>query len=307
MKRFKKILVATDTRLDKHPVVDDAIEIAKRNDASLMIVDILPEQSWIAKQVTNDLDYLHNLVRKEKESKLDELAAMARKADIEVRTKLFTGKASVEIVREVLREDHDLVLAVTKGANSRTSNNYGRTARRLLATCPATVWLVAANAPSKPRHIAACLDTAQDDNTNKALNQNIYETSQAIAEQFDCKLSLLHAWKLQDEPLLRTRLKPDQVDAYRDRQLAYHKDLMEKFLKQNDGNNKNVHFLNGDVVEVVPEFVKEKNVDLVVMGTVARSGLLGLLMGNTAHSLLDHLDCSVMALKPPEFKTSIPM
>jgi hypothetical protein len=29
MKRFKKILVATDTRLDAHPIVDEAAEIAR--------------------------------------------------------------------------------------------------------------------------------------------------------------------------------------------------------------------------------------------------------------------------------------
>jgi len=42
MKRFKNILVATDTRHDKHPIVEEAAEIAHFNRASLKIVDVVP-------------------------------------------------------------------------------------------------------------------------------------------------------------------------------------------------------------------------------------------------------------------------
>jgi nucleotide-binding universal stress UspA family protein len=45
--------------------------------------------------------------------------------------------------------------------------------------------------------------------------------------------------------------------------------------------------------------------DLVVMGTVARTGIAGLLIGNTADTILEQLRCSVLALKPPGFVTSI--
>ncbi len=48
MKRFKKLLVATDTRLNEHPIVDEAAEIALANAASLTIVDVVPASSWIA-------------------------------------------------------------------------------------------------------------------------------------------------------------------------------------------------------------------------------------------------------------------
>ncbi len=52
-------------------------------------------------------------------------------------------------------------------------------------------------------------------------------------------------------------------------------------------------------------FVRDNSVDLVVMGTVARSGLTGLLMGNTSEEVLDQINCSVLAVKPYSFKTPI--
>ncbi len=80
---------------------------------------------------------------KKRYSRLESLAAPIREQGIEVETKLLEGKTSVEIVREVIRGEHDLVVAVAKGSNSRHSGFFGNTARRLLRHCPSAVWLVA--------------------------------------------------------------------------------------------------------------------------------------------------------------------
>ncbi len=49
MTRFHKILVAVDTRLDTHPIVDEAANIARQNNASSKIVDVVPEFPWTAR------------------------------------------------------------------------------------------------------------------------------------------------------------------------------------------------------------------------------------------------------------------
>jgi nucleotide-binding universal stress UspA family protein len=42
-------------------------------------------------------------------------------------------------------------------------------------------------------------------------------------------------------------------------------------------------------------------IDVVVMGTVARTGVAGLVMGNTAERVLQRLYRSVLTVKPPGF------
>ena len=66
-----------------------------------------------------------------------------------------------------------------------------------------------------------------------------------------------------------------------------------------------MHFLEGDAYEIIPELAEEKKVDLVVMGTVARTGLPGFFMGNTAESILNQLNCSVLAIKPEGFVSPV--
>ena len=41
------------------------------------------------------------------------------------------------------------------------------------------------------------------------------------------------------------------------------------------------------------------------MGTVGRSGIDGVIIGNTAEKVLNRIECSVLALKPPGFVTPI--
>jgi len=51
--------------------------------------------------------------------------------------------------------------------------------------------------------------------------------------------------------------------------------------------------------------VKVLQADLVVMGTVARTGIAGWLIGNTAEAILEQLQCSVLAVKPHGFVSPV--
>ena len=54
--------------------------------------------------------------------------------------------------------------------------------------------------------------------------------------------------------------------------------------------------------DVIPAYVAAHAIDLVVMGTLARTGVPGLIIGNTAERVLHRLKGSVLAIKPPGFR-----
>ncbi|MDX2428746.1 MAG: universal stress protein [Xanthomonadales bacterium] len=55
----------------------------------------------------------------------------------------------------------------------------------------------------------------------------------------------------------------------------------------------------------IPALAKQIEADLIVMGTVARTGVPGFIIGNTAEAILGQIECSVLALKPPGFVTPV--
>ncbi len=65
--------------------------------------------------------------------------------------------------------------------------------------------------------------------------------------------------------------------------------------------NHSFHFIEGEAEDVILDTVSREEIDLVVMGTVARTDLVGLLVGNTSEAVLNQINSSVLATKPPGF------
>ena len=66
-----------------------------------------------------------------------------------------------------------------------------------------------------------------------------------------------------------------------------------------------VHVVKGAPGHVLPRLANELSTTLVVMGTLGRTGLSGLVIGNTAETVLRALRCSVLAVKPEGFVSPI--
>lgn len=70
-------------------------------------------------------------------------------------------------------------------------------------------------------------------------------------------------------------------------------------------SERSIHMAAGAPGVVLPRLADRLDDDLIVMGTVGRTGLSGLIMGNTAESILRSVRCSVLAVKPEGFVTPV--
>ena len=57
-------------------------------------------------------------------------------------------------------------------------------------------------------------------------------------------------------------------------------------------------FIEGAASTVLPDYVVESGIDVMVLGAVARGALQRLLVGSTAERLLDRLPCDILVVKP---------
>jgi len=80
---------------------------------------------------------------------------------------------------------------------------------------------------------------------------------------------------------------------------------LDRLLDAYPYDKRTVHLVKGQAGDVIPDLTESLEVDLVVLGTVGRTGVPGLLIGNTAEKILNALDCSVFTLKPEGFETPI--
>lgn len=307
MKRFQRILAATDTRYDDHPIVAEAAEIAKRNNASLLVVDVVPEFPWLTRMFVSDHEHMRKLMAEEKQQKLAALVEPFRKEGLRVKTKVLLGKSSVEIIREVMRGEHDLVMRVAKGKESTRKGFFGRTGFQLLRKCPCAVWLVAPNTTPRFKHVMGCVDTSAGDAIDGELNDEIYELAKSISRYHNGRLSILQSWSIFNEQMVVNRLSLEDRVRFENESRQRITRMLDEFLQNHGDNAKDEHavVIKGEASSVITSYANEHEVDLVVMGTVGRSGLSGMIMGNTAERILEQLECSVLAVKPAGFRSTI--
>lgn len=307
MKRFTNILVSVNSRLDDQPALQWARLLAEHNRAKLTLVDVQHEASWLERLLLRDYEYVEKLDTEKRHERLDAFAQPIRDRGIEVATKVLSGSTSIEIIREVLRAKHDLVVRVSRGKNSRRAGFFGSTTMRLLRQCPCPVWAVKPDAAPRFQCVLAAIDPVPDDANHTQLNSAIMALSKSISELGNGQYLVVHAWSLFAEGMLTSQLNEEELEkqvilSQRQVETAFDKFLAWYGLS---AKSKNVYLLKGDPEIIIPRFAAEQQVDLIVMGTVARTGIPGMIMGNTAEVLLDSIHCSVLALKPDAFVSPV--
>lgn len=322
MQRFKDILcVATPGSID-HVALECAVVQAGYNQARLTVVEVIDEMSRDTTLIdhTQSLEELQAKVVAGHRQGLEKLVApWGRK--IEIQTKVLIGIPFLEIIREILRNGHDLVIK-TAESGELLDRVFGSNDMHLLRECPCPVLLVKPKPPKSLRRILAAVDL-DDDYPPKELkerhllNVQVLKMASLLTLSESAELHIVYAWDalgkniLQDAPLdlsedriaavfeeVELRNKQN-LNALMDEVVARLEQETSEYLKPQ------THLLKGVPRREIPAFSKEINADLVVMGTVARTGISGFFMGNTAEIILGQLNCSVLAIKPLGFKTPV--
>jgi nucleotide-binding universal stress UspA family protein len=322
VKRFDNILLVLDPAKPCASLVERAVAVAENNQASLKIVAVVPQFVLAAGLPLDGLVTLDLQARfvADQTDKLEALVAPFRER-LSIGTKVLTGTPFLEVVREVLRGGHDLVIRAAENPGW-LDRLLGSDDMHLLRKCPCPVWLVRCEAPMPYRRVLAAVDVddsyAPDERaTRHALNREVLELASALALSEFAELHVASAWDAIGESFLRgafMHTPDDAVAAYveqsRQRNARSLDVLMEElteFLGKDAVGylEPKTHLVKGGARREIPALAKQLEVDLVVMGTVARTGIPGVIMGNTAEAILGQLDCSVLAIKPPGFVSPV--
>lgn len=322
MNSFKNILCVVESGDACKLALERAVTLVENNQASLTVVGVIERVSagFGMQEGSSSLIELQDAMKQTKAQELEALVAPFR-SRIEIQTKVLTGTPFLEVIREVLRNGHDLVI---KSPESRDwlDRLFGSDDMHLLRKCPCPVWLIKPTAQQAYRRILAAIDV--DDSYPAAelkfrhmLNQQILAIASALALADFAELHIVHVWNAAGEGTLRGAFMdmPEEkiyayVDQVRLQREANLDELMQEVTRHLGQDAMNylqpqAHLVKGWARKEIPLFAERIEADIVVMGTVARTGVPGFIMGNTAETILNRIDCSVLAIKPPGFVTPV--
>ena len=255
------------------------------------------------------LDVQEYIIQEEKHD-LEQIVASIRQAGVQVSSKLLSGSPFVEIIREVLRGGYDLVMITAESRGGLKEALFGRTTMHLMRKCPCPVWVMNPAQPKHYSHILAAVDPTPFYEQRNALNIQIMDLATTLAHRERCELLIIHTWSFTLESHVqsgRIKVPQSKMDEWGRGLRDTHRRSLGELLQLYDLENlkHQVYMLKGEAGNLIPALAAEKEVELIVMGTLSRTGISGLLIGNTAEKVLRQVDCSVLTVKPEGFITPV--
>jgi nucleotide-binding universal stress UspA family protein len=320
MKRFKNILYVNETGVNQSSAMARAVSLAKHNQADLTIVDVISDKI-IAAAVGLPPDgpsaeELKTEVAADRRRALASLIAPFTQGP-DIRIQVVTGKRFLEVIRMVLSQSFDLVIKPAENPDW-VDRLFGSDDMHLLRKCPCPVWLIKPSEKLRYKTVLAAvdIDLLNPLPTNQNLNQTILELAGSIALADNASLHLAHAWDASAEQtfLSQKGISAESVDAYVGEKKTMHENGLSKLgiaLKEWTKTSAlktiapRLHLIQGPAKKMIPQLANDLSADLVVMGTIARGGIPGFIIGNTAEAVFYQLICSVLAVKPPGFKSPV--
>jgi universal stress protein E len=230
---------------------------------------------------------------------------LAVRAHVEWDTPVYEG-----IVREALRQQAALVVVESVHKSPAERLLFASADYKLIDTCPCPLLLIRSGRayPPQPRVLAA-VDPMHAHAKPAILDDAIVTAASDISNALSGELHLFHAripWATASHATRGPQWVPDVVKD--DNQVAYEqavKSRVAELAVRHDLSTLRMHLVDGDVRECLPGFTRCDSVDIVAMGALSRSFVRRMMIGNTARRLLDELDCDVLIVKQPGFRTPV--
>lgn len=297
MKRFKKILAVYNDRVGSDDVLSHATKLALANDASLSVIDVRKQSASVPTEFV------------ERRKRLDRIVTSIKSGGVRETTPVVVaGTPFLEIIRQVLIADHDLVVTGAEPNTTFMSYFFGSTATHLMRKCPCPVWVVKPDQQQRYENVLACVNPSADGDNE--LDQMIVDLALSMAERNGINAHIVHAWDVEGAD--QDRIQSELPDAVRNQILktheAEHRARTERLLVNAPNNSAACRLHLPRAAEpqwAILDLIEKLDVDFVVLGTVSRVGIPGFLIGNTAETVLSLVKCGVITVKPRGFVSPV--
>ena len=311
MQRFKNILLVYDGTEKGKSTLDRVVNLATRNQARLTIIDVIdgiPQDYQMLIAAQHPQEIMEFVVKKQKEH-LEQYIVPFLEAGLKVTTKVLVGKEFIEIIREVLRNNHDLVIKTARGKGGVRDILFGSIAMHLMRKCPCPVLVMKPGRSRRYSRILAAVDVTPTEAKVNTLNAKIMDLATSLTHLDQSELHIIHAWNIPYEHFLKESVdeSPREIAKWGKKTRKVPKKHLDDFLKKYtlEKVRHQVHLLKGRASELIPELAQKKRINLLVMGTLCRTGIPGFFIGNTAEKVLHRVNCSVLTVKPEGFITPV--
>ena len=173
----------------------------------------------------------------------------------------------------------------------RTSTDWN-----LIRHCNFPMLLVSELDSTAGKPLLAAVDVCSGDENHEKLNEIVLQQAAGLAGVLNMPIELANAWRAATPMMAVGSVDSTPYPTPGDLQKE-HKNSALELAKSHGIEAAAVHVEEGAPAYVINHVAESIGAGLIVMGTVARTGISGALIGNTAEGVLEGSQCDVMVVK----------
>lgn len=295
-----QLLVVIDPTQEVQPALERAAWLARRTGAAMELLvcefDSALELGQLFERKQEQKARTALLAKRQQA--LEELAAPLRAQGLEVKLEVRWGRPLHKMILKRVEElKPDILLKPTHEHGLLKRLLLTNTCWELLRHCPVPLWLTHRDHWQGER-LCAALDPLHSADKPAHLDHRLIAAARDLAETFDMDAHYLHCYAPLPRTLVFDAELVESYDHYVELSAERHKTAFAQLLAPYAIPAGHDHLLQGYPEELIPRFVREQGIDLLLMGAVARGHLDNALIGNTAERVLDAVDCDLLVFKP---------
>ena len=305
MIEYQNILVVADPTRQEQPALARAVHLAREFGARLSLFACIYDLSYemtsmLSKEERNSM---RQGVLEQQRQWLDELAAGYDDVTIHCDV-VWHNRPFEAIIQRVLTGNHDLLVKSTHQHDKLKSVIFTPTDWHLLRKAPCNVLMVKEHDWPANGKIVTAVNVVSEDSDHQELNDQLIGQSVSMAQHFDANVLLVNGYP--GTPVNIAIEIPDfDPNTYNESVRNHHQQKLEELAARYDLDAGNCLVAEGLPEDVIPRIAREQDAELVVLGTIGRTGLSAAFIGNTAEHVIDKLNCDLLALKPEGFVSPV--
>ncbi|MBY4675071.1 universal stress protein [Marinobacterium arenosum] len=304
---FKNILYNVSHTRTERQALANALLLAEKMDAELTL---LATYSALDDELIGYQEVLKDSIYQYSEQLLQEAAAIAGVSGLTPEIKVISSEHNfVDVVRSVIEYGFDLVVK----EYSRNDNGFYIVSddMSMLRKCPCAVFMFQPGCRKLDEALisVAIKPLELEETSTNIMSLALLQTAHELCGLFGQKVNIISCYDTTMVEMVNdfsmSRISDAEMKSIEKNYKRAHKQEIENLIELAAGDDYSFTQLKGLPKEVIPAYLNRKKIDCLVLGTIGRSWIPGLIIGNSAESIVNESKSSVLVLKPKGFVSPI--
>lgn len=296
MQELGRLLVGVDFHPRSQTAAEMAVTLGRKTEACVDLIYVIENAPTETDALVMGLDR-DTIERVEADEAQAALDTLEKRLDYEkIRTEVASGSAAGVLTQRYNENDADLLLIGNSGSQSpMPRHGLGVTAYRLVERGPDRVLVVKPGYHGALDRIAAAIDYS-------AISGEVIRLGVSIAMLTGARLFAVHAVSTAMADSIRIAWGDGPANEAMERLRNDCEKRLNDVVQAYRGGGVQIHtmVLAGSVSSVLLTYLREEQIDLVVLGTGTTPRLAGYPIGSTTHSIVNETSASVLVVRAKE-------